>query len=200
MASPTKTTSIDQIDAWQVVAAGTLITGNADSIADAYDAICYIEAALTGDASASDGIEIIVEVSYAADDWVTWAEVKGTAEDPATTKTADDPLAAEASVVNLDDSSTGDFDVPGRKWFILDGTGSNSESVRTESDDGSNAVTLCQDTLRQHAVDSDCFDRVDDWAVKLPMAASQFRVLYNNVDATCACHVTTRVSKTTALK
>jgi len=195
---PTKTTTIDEIDAWQEVAAGTLVVGDTDDISDAYDAMCYIEAAIT-DTDASDGIEITVEVSYADNNWVEWSTFKGTAETAATTQIADNPAPAGATEILLDDSSTGDFNVLGRKWFIKDGTVANSESVRTQADDGSHDVSLCQDTLREHAVDTNCYDRVDEWTVQLPDAASAVRVLYNNVDANADYHVTMRISKTTGV-
>ena len=194
----TKTTTIDEIDAWQAVTAGTLVTGNADAISDSYSTMLYLEIALT-EAVASDGVEAIIEVSYGDDNWVKLTTVKGTAETPATTQTANDPLAAGATTVTLDDSGTGDFDLPGRKWFIRDSTIGNSESVRTQSDNGAEVVTLCQDTIREHAVDSDVYDRVDEWVIEIPFACSQVRTLVNNVDADCDCAFTTRISKVTVL-
>jgi len=196
-AALTKTTAIDEIDAWQVVTAATLGEGNADAINDSYSTLLYIEVALI-EAVAHSGCEVIVEVSYGDDNWMELVRFTGTAETAATTQTAEDPTSAGDTTVTLDDSATGDFDVVGRKWFIKDGTIGNSESVRTKSD-AANVVTLCQDTLREHAVDSDCYDRVDEWVIEIPMGAAYVRTLINNSDADCDVAFTTRISKVTGL-
>lgn len=196
-AALTMTTSIDEIDAWASITAGTMREGTADSISDSYSSVLYIEVAMI-EAVAHDGVEVIVEVSYGDDDWTKLSEFKGTAETCATTQTAEDPMSAGDTTATLDDSATGDFDVVGRKWFIKDATIGNSESVRTLSDNA-NVVTLCQDTMREHAVDSNCYDRVDEWVVHIPFGAAYVRVLVNNVDADCDVASTTRISKVTAL-
>lgn len=203
-AALTKTTSIDQVDAWQVVTAGTLVTGTAKSISSSYSTILYLESAYI-EAVATDGAEYIIQVSYAADDWVTLTTVKGTAETPATT-TIDDAVADSNTVIDLADSGTGDFDVCGRKWFIKDGTIGNSESVITASNSANqeettvDAVTLCDDVMRAHADGLSVYDRVDEWAIQLPLGAAYVRVLGNNVDADCDCAFTTRVSPVSALQ
>lgn len=196
----TKTTSIDVVDAWQAVVAGTLVEGAVENVSANYSSMLYIECAII-EAVDHSGVEIIVEVSYADDNWVKLIEFKGTAEQPATTQIADNPLAQGSTTVNLDNAGAGDFDVVGRKWFIKDPDGvgiEDSESVRTKSEAG-NAVVLCQDTLRAHAVNKDCYDRVDEWVIKIPFAVSQVRVLVNNVDADSDVAFTTRISKITAL-
>jgi hypothetical protein len=197
MAAPTMTTSIDEIDAWQAVVATTLVTGNADSISGSYATLLYIEVAMI-EAVAQSGVDVIIEVSYADDNWMQLTTFKGTAETPATTQTAEAPTSAGSTTIDLDDSATGDFDVPGRKWFILDGTIGNSESVRTQSD-SSNTVTLCQDTLREHAVDQNCYDRVDEWVVSIPFGAAYVRTLIYNSDADSDVAFTTRISKVTGI-
>lgn len=196
-AALTMTTSVDEVDAWQAVVAGTLVDGTADNVSDSYATILYIEVAMI-EAVAQSGCDVIVEVSYADDNWMQLTTFRGTAETPATTKTAEDPTSAGDPTVTLDDSATGDFDVPGRKWFIKDGTIGNSESVRTKSDAG-NVVTLCQDTLREHAVDSDVYDRVDEWVISIPFGVAYVRTLVNNTDADSDVAFTTRISKVTAL-
>jgi len=197
-AALTMTTSIDEVDAWQAVTAGTMGEGTADSISDSYKTLLYIEVAMI-EAVEQDGVTVIVEISYADDNWMKLTEFTGTAETPATTQTAEDPTSAGDSTVTLDDSSTGDFDVVGRKWFIKDSTIGNSESVRTKSDNA-NVVTLCQDTLREHAVDSNAYDRVDEWVVSIPFGAAYVRTLVNNTDADSDVAFTTRVSKVTAIQ
>ena len=197
-AALTMTTAIDQIDAWQAVAAATLGEGAAKSISDSYATILYIEVALT-DTDAQAGCDVIVEVSYGDDNWMQLTTFTGTAETPATSDVNDATSTAGDAYLILTDSATGDFDVPGRKWFVLDGTVGNSESVRTKSNANPDTVTLCQDTLRNHADEVVVWDRVDEWVVEVPMGASYVRVLINNTDADAGVHFTSRCSKVTAL-
>ena len=193
----TKTTSIDEIDPWQETAAGTLDVGAAKSLSDSYASMLYIEVAMI-EAVDQVGVEVIVEVSYADDDWTKLIEFTGTAETPATT-TINDATADEGDPsITLTDATTGDFDVPGRKWFIKDGTIGNSESVKTQVN-AVHTVTLCQDLLRNHANGLSVYDRVDEWVVEIPMAAAHVRTLINNVDADSDVAFTTRISKVTVL-
>lgn len=193
----TKTTTIDEIDAWQVVTGGTMGEGTPDSISDSYETLLYVETAYV-EAVATDGVEVIVEVSYADDNWMQLTTLKGTAETPATTTVNDANADAGDSTITLTDATTGDFDIVGRKWFIKDGTIGNSESVRSKSQ-AANVVTLCQDLLRSHANGVSVYDRVDEWCVAIPFGVSYVRVLVNNVDADCDCAFTTRISKVTAM-
>lgn len=197
MAALTMTTSIDEVDAWQAVVAATLVEGTAKDISGSYTTLLYIELAYI-EAVANDGGTVIVEVSYADDNWMELVTFTGTAETAATTQTAEDPTAAGDSTVTLDDAGTGDFDVPGRKWFIKDGTIGNSESVKTKSSPA-DIVTILQDTLREHAVNSDCYDRVDEWVISIPFGVAYVRTHINNTDADCDLAYTTRVSLVTAL-
>lgn len=196
-AALTMTTSIDEIDAWQAVAAGTLGEGTADSISDSYATILYIEVALT-DTDAQAGCTVIIEVSYGDDNWMLLTEFVGTAETPGTDAINDASCTAGDTTLILDDSSTDDFNVVGRKWFVLDGTVGNSESVRTKSD-STNVVTLCQDILRNHADNTVVWDRVDEWVVSIPFGVGYVRTLIHNSDADADVHFTTRISKVTAL-
>ena len=193
----TKTTVIDVIDAWQAVTAGTLAVGNAKDVSDSYDSLLYIEVALI-EAVAQSGCDVIVEISYADDEWVQLTTFRGTAETPATTTINDGAVTAGDTTITLTDATTGDFDVPGRKWFIKDGTIGNSEAVRTQVN-AVHTVTLCQDLIRSHADSLDVYDRVDEWVIPLPLAASQVRTSINDTDADADVAFTTRISKVTAL-
>lgn len=197
MAALTKTTSFDTIDAWQALAAATLAVGNAEDVSGSYATIVYIEVALT-DTDAQAGCDVIVEISYAADDWITLVEFQGTAETPATTTLNDAAANAGDTSITLTDATTGDFDVPSRKWFIVDGTVANSESVKTQVN-ATHTVTLCQDLLRSHANSLNVWDRVDDWPVNIPLGAAYVRVLINNTDADAGIHWRSFVSKVSAL-
>jgi len=198
MAALTKTSSFDTIDAWQALAAATLIEGNAEDISASYSTIVYIEVALTT-AAAQAGCDVEIEIAYAEDDWMPfWGPVKGTAETPATTTLNDAAATAGDTTITLTDATTGDFDVPGRRWFIVDGTVANSESVRTKVN-ATHTVTLCWDLMRTHANSLNVWDRVDGWTVAIPMAASYVRVIINNTDADATVHWRSYCSKVTGL-
>lgn len=196
-AALTKTTSFDTIDAWQALAAATLAVGNAEDISGSYETIIYIEVALT-DTDAQAGCDVIVEISYADDDWMELTTFRGTAETPATTTLNDAAANAGDTSITLTDATTGDFDVPGRKWFIVDGTVGNSESVKTQVN-STHTVTLCQDLLRSHANSLNVWDRVDEWPINIPFGAAFVRVLLNNTDADAGVHWRSFVSKVSAL-
>lgn len=196
-AALTMTTSFDTIDAWQSLAVASLAVGNSEDVSD-YAALLYIEVALAH-ANAQDGVTVIVEVSYATgDDWMQLVEFKGTAETPGIDDVNDTPLAGETTIT-LTDMVTDDFDVIGRRWFILDTTVAESEVVRTKSIGASDTVTLCQDLKYTHADAELVTDRVDQWIVKLPFGATFVRTLINNTDADATIHWRSFVSKVSAL-
>lgn len=193
----TKTTVIEEVDSWQEVAGGVLVEGAVKDVSGSYASLLFIEAALI-EAVASDGVEIIVEVSYADDNWVKFQTLKGTSETPVTTTINDASVDATDITITLTDATTGDFDIIGRKWFIKDGTIANSESVRTKSI-STHTITLCQDLLRAHANSLNVYDRVDEWVVEIPFAVAQCRVLFNNVDTDCDAVFTTRCARVTGV-
>jgi hypothetical protein len=193
----TKTTSIVEIDAWAAITAATAREGAAHDVSASYNSLLYIEVAL-GEAVAHAGYTVFVEVSYADDDWVQLTSFSGTIETAATTTINDAAANAGDTTITLTDAATGDFDMVGRKWFILEGTVGNSESVRTKSQ-AANVVTLFQDMMRSHTNGANVYDRVDEWCIEIPFAASQVRVLIDNTDADCDIYSTTRISKVTAL-
>ena len=98
----------------------------------------------------------------------------------------------------MTDATTGDFDVPARKWFIVDGTVANSESVKTVVN-VTHTITLAQDLIRSHANSLNVWDFVVEKVVSIPMAAAYVRVLINNTDADASIHFTTRISKVTGI-
>ena len=86
-AALTMTTSIDELDAWQAVTAATAAEGTADSISDSYATILYIEMAII-EAVENAGVEFIIEISYADDNWTKLAGFSSIKDTPATTQTA----------------------------------------------------------------------------------------------------------------
>ena len=198
-AALTKTTTFDTIDAWQSLAVATMAVGNAEDIHLSFSTIVYIEVALTN-ANAQAGVDVEIEISYADDDWRNfWGPVSGTAETPGADD-LDEGAGADPGdpTITLTDATTDDFDVIGRRWFIIDGTVANSESVRTASISG-NVVTLTQDLMTAHADAQVVWDRVDEWSVAIPLAASYVRVIINNTDADATIHWRSYCSKVTAL-
>lgn len=197
LAAITKTTTIVTIDAWQAVSAGTLAVGNNHDISGSYQTKVYLEIPYT-DTDAQAGVDVIVEISYADDDWVLHSRFTTTGDTPATTTINDGAVTAGDTTITLTDATTGDFDVPARKWFIVDGTVANSESVKTVSEAG-DTVTIAQDLIRSHADALNVWDFVFEKTISIPMPAAQVRVLINNTDADADIHFTTRVSKVTGI-
>lgn len=197
-AAITKTTSIVIIDEWQEVGTATLVVGNAHDISLSYATKLYLEIAYTN-ANDQVGVDVLVEISYADDNWVLLRRFT-TISDAADTTTINDATAdaGDPSIMLTEAVSGVDFDVKGRKWFIVDGTVANSESVKTVSN-STNLVVLAQDLLRNHANSLNVWDFVVEKVISIPMAASYVRVLINNTDADSSIHFTTRVSKVTGI-
>ncbi len=193
----TKTTTIDMIDAWQSLAAATLAVGNADDISGSYQTKLYLEIAYTN-ANAQAGVDVLVEISYADDNWVLLTRFTTIGDTPATTTINDGTVTAGDTTITLTDATTGDFDVPARKWFIVDGTVANSESVKTVVNTV-HTVTLAQDLIRSHANSLNVWDFVVEKTIAVPMAAAYVRVLINNTDVDASIHFTTRISKVTGI-
>jgi hypothetical protein len=197
-AALTKTTAFDTIDAWQALGTAVMAVGNAEDISGSYATVVYLEVALTN-TNAQSGVSVLVEISYADDDWILWwGPFTGTAETPATTTLNDGAANAGDPDIILTDATTGDFDVPLRKWFIVSGTVANSESVKTDIN-AVHTVTLCQDLLRSHANGLNVWDRVDEWAINIPFAASFVRVIVYNSDADATIHWRSYCSKVTSM-
>lgn len=192
----TKTSTVDTVDAWQNVAAATLVVGADKSVTDSYETLLYIQLAPV-EGAAYDSSTVIVEISYTGNDWIKLTEFQSTAETPAATDIDGTPAATDTTIT-LTDATTGDFDIPGRLWFIKDGTPANSEAVRTVIN-VTHTVTLCDALLRSHADEVVVVDRCDEWVVNIPFAAAYVRTLVYNTDAANAVYFTTRVSKVTSL-
>lgn len=193
----TKTTVVDTVDAWQAVTAGTLVVGADKDISASYNTLLYIQVALVA-AAAQAGCTVMAEVSYTGNDWIKFFEVTGTAETPATTTVNDAAVNAGDTAITLTDATTGDFDIPGRLWYIKDGTIANSEAVRSKVN-AVQTVTLCDALLRAHANGLSVYDRCDEWVVQVPMAAAFVRTVIYNSDADAAVDFTSRVSMVTAI-
>ncbi len=197
LAALTKTTAVDVIDDWQLVAAATLDVGNAKSISSAYDAILYVEIVYAHD-NAQDGVGVIVEGSYGDDNWTLLADFTTEGINPSGSDTLNGEEAAGQTIVTLDARVT--FDTPGQKWFIVDGTVANSESVRTKATSGgAQDLELCHDLLRTHADVSVVWDVVVERVIPIPAAFAYVRVIINNTDANAPIYYTTRLSQVTGL-
>jgi hypothetical protein len=193
----TKTTSVETLDAWTNVPAGTLVVGADGDVSGAYSALLYILVALV-EAVAQAGCTVIAECSYTGNDWVKFFEANGTAETPATTTINDAAVNAADTSLTLADATTGDFDIPGRLWYIKESTIANGEAVRVKSQ-AANVVTLCDALLRNHTNGANVYDRCDEWVVQVPMAAAYVRVLIYNSDSDADVDFTTRLSRVTAI-
>lgn len=188
-----KTILIAEIDSWQPVVAGTMVVGDSLDTSRHYSCLLYIETALVEAVAHGTGVEVIIEVSYADADWNTLTTFRGTIETAAASTTSGAVTDAN-TVIDVTDPNTGDFDVIGRKWFILDSTYANSESVKTNSLGALLAVTLTSAIQRSHVTGVAVYDRVDDWVVSIPDEVGRVRILVNNDDSDCDVAFTSRAS------
>lgn len=189
----TKTTVIDIIDDVLQVSAGTIEIGNAENISGDYSSLLYIDAGAV-DTNAQDGMDIVVEISYGTENWIeftTFKSTPGTAD--TTTLNGGEPQGETAIVL----TSATDFDISGTLLYIEDGA--DSELVRTLGIASGQTITIASGLLNTHADTTSIFNLANHWAIELPFAASQVRVLYNNTDANSDMFVTTRISKVTDL-
>lgn len=197
-AALSKTSTIVELDAWQGVSSASLVVGTAGDISGSYETIIYLEIAYTEDAKAQSGVEVIIEVSYGDDNWTL---ITGT---PFTTPSATAPTATTldgavtAGETSIELVSAAGVNTNGQKWFILDDTAANSESVRTSSVN-TNTVTICHDAIRNHDTGLVVFLTVHEYVLSIPTAFAFVRVLINNTDGDAQVHFTTRLSKVTSL-
>ena len=198
-AALTKTTAIDEVDAWQKVPAGTLVVGAAGDISGSYSTLLYFEIAYA-DTDAQDGVDVRIEVSYGDDDWTLLTGTPFTTPargGQAATNIVGGFVAGE-TVIELSDATNEEYDTPGQKWFIEEGVEGNSESVRTKSADGDD-VTICQDLLRNHGDLTDVWAIVHDYVIPVPTSFAFVRVTVNNTDANADIFWTNRVSVVSSL-
>jgi len=192
-----KSDSVITVDEWQNVPAGTLAVGANGAIATGYENIFIVRVALV-EAVAQDGCTVIVEISYDGNDWTKLTSVQGTSETPATTTINDAEVLAAETSITLTDATTGDFDIPGRLWYIKDGTIANSEAVRTKVN-STHTVTLCDGLLRAHANGLNVYDRCDEFVFDIPMPVSYVRALVYNSDADADVDFTSMIMQVTGI-
>ena len=194
-AALTKTTSVDEIDAWQTVSAGTLQEGNAGNISNSYATILYLEIAYIAIAT-QDGVDVKIEVSYGDDDWTLLTEFTTPSLSVGGTDTTNGEVFFDDTTILLDSAVA--FDTPGQKFLIVDPTPGNSEAVRVKIE-AAKTVTMCAPLLRGHVDASVVWDTVHDYTFQIPAAFAFVRVLINNTDANADIMFTTRISKVTGL-
>ena len=189
----TKTTTIDLIDEWASVGSGMMREGAAKSIADSYSSLLYIDLANTS-TNAQSGVTITVEVSYGDVDWTPLLSFKSNATGAETST-----LSAEVTVgsTNIFVTAVSSMATIGRRWFVLDGT--DSEIVTTKSDKTGGQLGLTNGVKATHANTTPVYSLAESWVITLPDAASQVRVLYNNLDVDSSVFTTSRVSKITSV-
>jgi hypothetical protein len=198
-AALTKTTAMDGIDAWQNVAFGTCVVGNAEDISTSYSTLLYIQAVPTT-AAVQLGMTIDVYVSYGTTNWVKLTGFTTSLLTGATTTTAG-ALTDANSIVDLTDATTAHFDHLITRWFILDAADvTKSEVVMTKAGLGGHVLTLASTIQNAHTTGRSVYTGVEEWVVQIPFGVSQIRTVVNNTDADCTMHFRTWCSKVTAIQ
>lgn len=198
VATLTKTTALDGIDAWQSLAVATVAVGNSKNISLSFSTVVYIEVAYTH-ANAQAGVTGVIETSpLTGDDWTVltpWSTTGGTPN----LDDLDEGGGASAgdTTINVTDS-TGNYDDNFSLFFVVDTTVAESEVLRVKSEAG-NAITLCQDLKYNHVDTEVTTDIVYQKSFSIPFPAAFVRVLVNNSDADATIHWRSHCSLVTAL-
>lgn len=184
--SISKTGFLDTVDAWQAVAAASVVAGNAVDLRSFKNALLCVEVAYTStNANALGPLLQIYTSPTGVGDWKPLTSLRGTAETAAASTINDAAVAAGDTTITLTDATTGDFDVKGRKWYIKEATIANSESVITKSN-ATHVVTLLSALLRAHTNGAAVYDRVSDFPqIPIPDSAAYAMAVVNNDDADC---------------
>ena len=196
---PTKTSAFTVADAWKSVAVVTIDTGAAIDLSTAYGGILNIQVGLNATAAHSGGD--IGDVEWSVDGNPPWnfiSDITLTPADTAATTTINDAaVTAGDRTITLTDATTGDFDVKGRFWFLLDGTIENSEVVETKTN-ASHTVTLVDPIVRSHANGLSVYDRGYRITVMIDERFPFVRAKFYNTDADCTIAKQVSYSKISA--
>jgi hypothetical protein len=173
------------VDAWQAIAANTVVKG-AELAVNPNDAtILYIAAALSSTTAQANGMDIRVQASPMSADNDLWVDICsfvgpiGTANAPTV---SDNPLSAGATTINV--SAGTNFIKPlgtDNGWrFLKDATVANSE-IWFQTAVSTNALTALEGVKRQHAqTTSVCYNKVETFTCYIPDGYYRVRVVYNN--------------------
>ena len=198
MTTPTKTSTVTKVDAWQIVTAATTVEGSAADFTDSYgDGIFNVEIAQIEAVAHAGGNGPMVQVSVDGRTWLDYQVLSLTAGTAGTTTTVGALTADANTVVDLTDATTADFDEQGRAWFIKDGTIANSEVVFTKSN-ATNAVTILDAVQVSHSTGVNVYDRVDQFSVVIVEPFQYAKLVAINTDSDCDIAFSTHAVKVTA--
>lgn len=188
----TKSNSGAILDEWQSLAANTVGIGTPLDISASFESSFQVEVALTN-ANAQQGVEILVEVSNDGTKWTEYQRYTGTAITPTTTGLTNTEAVA-ATVLEVTDISN--FAELGQKWFIINSTVAESESVRTVVDNGSTQLTVADGLQFEQDASAILWNTVDEWVVTIFSSMPRARISILNEDANASVHWTIRRATT----
>lgn len=193
------TKSVEAVDAWVEVTAGTAREGATVDVSPNYQTTLAIDVALSEAAAETAGGTIWVEISSNTTGDADW-EVLTSFGGPTGTPFKRDISADEAAgqtILSTTDPATGNLDHNGKFLFIENtATAANSEIVfqTANSGDAGDTITILDGlTNAQAAADGDIwgvdgvgasFSPVAQYVVNIPDSAYRVRVIYDNINAT----------------
>lgn len=189
-----------EIDPWTAVAQDAIGEGNVCDLALSYESLLFVDIAMTS-AVAHTGTQFIIRVRSGddKDHWHTLQAWLGPAGTPATENLTDNPLAADATTINMADT-TG-FGVNGRDVFIKDATLANSELVLQAAYTNNTDITILTGTQRSHVQNTPLWNLAVTRSLVLPLSVSTVRVICDNTHDSdgASCAFRSRITKVTAL-
>lgn len=186
-------------DAWQAVAATTLVVGDAVDVSATYACTLCVEMGYI-EAGDTAGAVFHVEVSNDANNWMELTSWTSVIDATVATDTIVDAscTAGDATLITTAGASD-EFDVIDRTWLIWDAnTVANSEICTTKSW-STQTATMCSVLTHNHPNNCPLYDRAETKLIALPMSARQVRVRCYNSDADIDCAFQYSVLKTTGL-
>jgi len=192
MGSPTKTSAISLIDAWQKVLAGTILIGETADLSDSYSSLFYLEVVpVDAGLSEQSGVIITPQVSYADERWVDLQSLVSPKVATPYKLAIAVSVSSGATTITVTDA-TG-F-TPGTKWLLEGEFVTDSEVFIVKSVSGL-VITLADPLLNDHTQPFNVWAFVSQWSYKFPLEAAKGRILYNDTDSDSDIMVTTRLSK-----
>jgi hypothetical protein len=216
-AAPTKTETTQALEWVELAAAegatGMKETGSID-VSASYDTTLHIDCCLSS-TTAHEGTEIVVQIASEAgvdDAWTTLTKFVGPTGTASKADFANQEAAAQ-TVLGVTNPDTANLNHQGKFIFLEDTATVAQCEIAYQIDDSADAgdtITVLDGITHQKETTSDVYtidgsheSAVGMYAVKIPLSASQARVIFNNWyddDGTASTvHVRVRVTMTTAL-
>lgn len=177
--------SNELVDACQEIAMNGIVRGNAVQVHPDYQALLYIDLALTSETAHTTGTEVITQIKSTRpiDDDEFWSDYDATVHLVGLTGNeqviSNDPLAQGATLITC--ISTVGYTDDGNWRFLEDITDfEDSEWIFQTAEVANTSITITNGVARAHLINSVLHNEATRHTVLLPFGAFYVRVIYNN--------------------